>query len=105
MDGGERGFLERYALGVNDGVQALGARPFEYALTGSAPRPWQPADSLLVVFAMYFDLQSMQQTRELARGWIGQHSDAGQRAFPLPAATSRGGPLDADGVRLAPAPL
>jgi len=105
MDGGERGFLERYAAGVNDGVQALGARPFEYALTGSAPRPWQPADSLLVVFAMYFDLQSMQQTRELARGWMAEHSDAAQRAFLLPAATSWDAPLDADAVALAPAPL
>src|SRR5450830_886095 len=92
MDGGERGFLERYAAGVNDGVQALGARPFEYALTGSAPRPWQPADSLLVVFAMYFDLQSMQQTRVLARGWMAEHSDAAQRAFLLPAATRRSTP-------------
>src|SRR5450830_1309039 len=105
MDGGERGFLERYAAGVNDGVQALGARPFEYALTGSAPRPWQPADSLLVVFAMYFDLQSMQQTRELARGWMAEHSDAAQRAFLLPASTSWDAPLDADAVALAPAPV
>ncbi len=105
MDAGERNFLERYAAGVNDGVQALGARPFEYALTGSAPRPWQPADSLLVVFAMYFDLQSMQQTRALARGWIAEHSDAAQRAFLLPAATTWDAPLDADAIALTPAPL
>jgi penicillin amidase len=40
MNANERLFVERYAAGVNDGVDALGARPFEYALTGAAPRPW-----------------------------------------------------------------
>src|SRR5206468_7770817 len=70
----ERAFIERYVAGVNDGLNALGARPFEYALTGTAPRPWTPADSLLVVWAMYFDLQGNQESRELARGWLAGHA-------------------------------
>ena len=37
----ERALLERYATGVNAGLAALGARPFEYALTGAAQRPWR----------------------------------------------------------------
>ncbi|MGZ5131459.1 MAG: penicillin acylase family protein, partial [Caldimonas sp.] len=50
----DRALLERYAAGVNAGLEALAARPFEYAVLRSAPRPWRAEDSLLVVWAMYF---------------------------------------------------
>jgi penicillin amidase len=101
----ERLFVERYAAGVNDGVNALGARPFEYALTGAAPRPWTPADSLLVVWAMYFDLQGNQEPRELARDWLARNLDASQLAFLLPEASNWDAPLDAPGVAMAPVPV
>jgi penicillin amidase len=84
MPADERRFLDRYVAGINDGLNALGARPFEYALVGARPRAWTAADSLLVVYAMYFDLQDKQLPRELARGWLFDHSDAAQRAFLLP---------------------
>jgi len=90
----ERALLERYAVGVNEGLAALGARPFEYALTGAGQRPWRGSDSLLVVWAMYIDLQGMQASRELARGWLREHSDAGQLAFLLPEATDFDTTLD-----------
>lgn len=91
----ERALLERYAQGANDGLGALGAQPFEYALTGAAARPWTPHDSLLVVWAMYIDLQGSQAPRELARGWLREHSDAAQTAFLLPEATAFDLTLDA----------
>lgn len=91
----QRLFVERYAAGVNDGLNALGARPFEYALTGTRPRPWTPADSLLVVWAMYIDLQGNQETRDLARGWLARHTTPAQRAFLLPEASGWDAPLDA----------
>ena len=100
----ERALLERYAQGVNAGLDALGARPFEYALTGAAVRPWTAPDSLLVVWAMYIDLQGAQQARELARGWLQAHSDAAQLAFLLPEATAYDTTLD-QGKMAAPAPL
>jgi len=100
----ERALLERYAAGVNAGLAALGARPFEYALTGAAQRPWHGADSLLVVWAMYIDLQGMQASRELARGWLREHSDAAQLAFLLPEATAFDTTLDG-GAPPAPAPI
>ncbi|CAH0304232.1 Acyl-homoserine lactone acylase QuiP [Massilia sp. Bi118] len=105
MTPAQRQFVERYAAGVNDGVNALGARPFEYALTGAAPRPWTPADSMLVVWAMYFDLQGNQAPRELARGWLAQHTTAEQRAFLMPEASSWDAPLDAPDLSAAPAPV
>ncbi|MFC4932277.1 penicillin acylase family protein [Massilia sp. GCM10023247] len=90
----DRAFLERYVAGVNAGVQGLGARPFEYLLTGAPPAPWRAEDSLLAVWAMYIDLQGNQEPRELARGWLREHSDASQLAFLLPEASSWDAPLD-----------
>ena len=53
-----RAVLEAYAAGVNQGLAALAAKPFEYLLLRARPEPWAPADSLLVGGAMYFDLQA-----------------------------------------------
>jgi penicillin amidase len=102
----ERAFVERYVAGVNDGLDALRAPPFEYALTGTRPRRWSSADSLLVVYAMFVDLQGNLAPRELARGWLREHASAAQLAFLLPAATRWDAPLDARGVvpDLAPIP-
>lgn len=94
----DRAFIERYAAGVNDGLNALGARPFEYALVGAAPRPWTPADSLLVVWAMYFDLQGNQEARQLARGWLAGHANGEQAEFLLPTGSAHDAPLDASGL-------
>ena len=104
LNGPERALLDRYVTGVNDGLRALRAQPFEYALTGSAPRPWTAQDSLLVVWAMYIDLQNNLAPRELARGWMREHSDAAQLAFLLPDASAVDATLDG-GAAPAPAPL
>lgn len=90
----DRQLLQRYAAGVNAGLSALHARPFEYGLLRTQPAPWQPADSLLVVWAMYFDLQGNQERRELARGWLKDHSTAEQLAYLLPESSSQDAPLD-----------
>jgi penicillin amidase len=105
MPADDRRFLDRYVAGINDGINALGARPFEYALTGTVPRPWTAADSLLVVWAMFFDLQGMQEPRELARGWILDHTDAAQRAFLLPESTEWDAPLDQGAVAPSATPI
>jgi penicillin amidase len=95
MPANERAFLDRYAAGINDGLDALGARPFEYALIGVKPRRWEAADSLLVVWAMFLDLQGNLEPRELARGWFRDHTSAAQLAFLLPESTEWDAPLDA----------
>ena len=105
MAADDRRFIERYVAGINDGLGALAARPFEYVLTGTRPRPWSAADSLLVVWAMFFDLQGGQEARELARGWIAEHTDPAQRAFLLPEATEWDAPLDRDAVAPSGAPI
>ena len=98
MPASDRQFIGRYVAGINDGIKALGARPFEYALTGTKPRAWSAADSLLAAYAMFFDLQGSQAPRKLARGWIVEHTDPAQRAFLLPDATEWDAPLDAAAV-------
>ncbi len=106
MSMADRALLDRYVAGVNDGITALSNKPFEYALMNATPRAWTAADSLLVVCAMYFDLQGMLEPRELARGWLREHSTPEQLAFLLPEASQWDAPLDADaiGVPLAPIP-
>ncbi len=64
----ERALLEAYADGVNAGLATLAARPFEYLILRAPPEPWRPADSILVVFAMYVELQDENGTRETALG-------------------------------------
>nr|WP_241093307.1 penicillin acylase family protein [Xanthomonas sp.] len=58
--------LQAYSDGANRGLHALRVRPWPYLLLRQAPRDWQPTDSALAGYAMYFDLQDSQDTRELA---------------------------------------
>ncbi|XLZ70989.1 penicillin acylase family protein [Massilia sp. SR12] len=105
MPAEDRKLLERYSAGVNDGLNALGTRPFEYGLVGVAPRPWALEDSYLVALAMYIDLQVTGIGRELARGWLRANASAEQLAFLLPDATQWDAPLDAAGMAAPDAPI
>src|SRR6185437_8540328 len=62
----QRQLLDTYRDGVNQGLEALNARPFPYLLTGTHPVPWHSEDSVLVVKAMYFTLNDSGNHRELA---------------------------------------
>jgi penicillin amidase len=53
----DRTLLEAYTQGVNAGLQAMSAPPFEYLLLRQSPGPWLPEDSLLVVLSMFVTLQ------------------------------------------------
>jgi penicillin amidase len=53
----ERAAVEAYAAGVNAGLAALGAPPFEHVLLRLTPDPWRPEDSVLVALAMFLTLQ------------------------------------------------
>lgn len=86
-----RSLLARYRDGVNAGLAALHARPWEYWLLGSRPAAWTEADSLLVLDAMFFDLNDSSNARELAFAKI--HSALGEPVYKFLA--SSGGPWDA----------
>ena len=48
--------LDLYRDGVNAGLANLREKPWEYLLLGTQPQPWRSEDSLLVIAAMYLDL-------------------------------------------------
>lgn len=66
----ERELLERYAAGVNAGLESLGTHPFEYWIIRGRPAPWRPEDCLLVVYAMYVDLTYEGFEEEAMRGAV-----------------------------------
>ena len=71
--GTHRAQLQAYTDGVNAGLQALTVRPWPYVLLRQTPRRWEMADSALVGYAMYFELQDSRNARELAMSRIKPH--------------------------------
>jgi len=65
----DRAILQAYADGVNAALDAMSGRPFEYQLLRSEPQRWTPADSLLVVFTMFFELNDERADRDTQRGF------------------------------------
>lgn len=70
LDPGGRGVLEAYAAGVNAAISDSGMRPFEYLLLRAKPAPWRAEDTLLVVFAMWIDLQGLEDRSEQQNGLL-----------------------------------
>src|SRR6188474_652322 len=64
MSARDRAILEAYTAGVNSGLAAMTAPPFEYLLLRQVPEPWRAEDSLLVVLSMFITLQDADGTFE-----------------------------------------
>lgn len=90
----ERKVLDAYVSGVNSGLGALGSAPFEYAVLLAKPQPWRPEDSLLVAYAMYFDLQGVAPTDELTLAATERKLGAAMADFLFPAGTALDSALD-----------
>ncbi|MFV7769567.1 penicillin acylase family protein [Shewanella marisflavi] len=73
--------LQRYADGANQALAAQTLKSFEYLLTRAKPAPWQPADSLLVIYSMYLDLQGNSLKRDLTLDHIERRFGSEMRAF------------------------
>lgn len=63
----QRALLAAYTRGVNAALASLHSRPWEYWLLGSAPVPWREEDTVLVSYAMWWDLQYGGVERELLK--------------------------------------
>jgi penicillin G amidase len=63
----QRAVLGAYARGANAGLASLSSRPWEYWLLRQRPAPWQPEDTVLVEYAMWWDLQANGFPREILR--------------------------------------
>jgi penicillin amidase len=89
----QRALLDAYVDGVNAGLGALGDKPFEYVLLRAEPRPWQAADSILVIYAMYFDLQDWRTRVETEVGVVHDHVPAQIFDFVEPEGSEWDAPL------------
>jgi len=71
----EKTLLDAYAAGANAALSGLGAKPWEYLVLRTDPRPWLPEDSVLCIYAMSLDLQdetgSYEQTLMTVRDQLG----------------------------------
>lgn len=85
--------LAAYAEGVNAGLRALRARPWEYLLLRTQPTPWKPEDSILAAFAMYLTLHDATGEEELAREQLRAHLPPALHAFLYPVGTEWDAPL------------
>ncbi len=65
-----RADLEAYAAGVNAGLAALEAAPFEYLALRVTPEPWRPEDSMLTLIAMSVTLQGAQWEYQYTLGTL-----------------------------------
>ena len=61
----DRRMLQAYAAGVNAGLGALDAKPFEYFLVNQTPRLWALEDTILAIHAMWITLTDEAAERDL----------------------------------------
>jgi penicillin amidase len=99
----EKVLLDAYTAGANAGFAALGHAPFEYSILRVTPVPWRDADTLLVVYAMYFELEESDGWSQRRQALADQALGPTLAAFLYP----KGTPADAalDGSMLPEPPL
>ncbi len=90
----ERVVLNAYSEGVNAGLQAFGAAPFEYQLLGVEPQPWLAEDSGLCLMAMFLTLQQKLAGRESALGLMHDLLSSELVEFLTPRGTEWDAPLE-----------
>ena len=86
--------IEAYTQGVNQGIQSLKQPPFEYLLLGETPVPWKAEDSVLVLYAMFLELQGNASKQDRLFGLLKKHLPEEVLAFLTPRGTSWDSPLD-----------
>ncbi len=100
----EWALIAAYAAGVNAGLTALSASPFEYLLLRRDPVPWRSEDTLLAVYAMYLTLQGEQWQRESIVGLLHERLPPTLAAFLDPPGTEWDAPLQGQPLLTPPLP-
>ena len=100
----ERARLDAYTEGVNAGLAALGASPFEYLLLRQEPRPWVVEDSVLVVASMFFELNDADGHYESTLGLIHDVLPPELAAFLSPIGTDWDAPVEDEVIATPPFP-
>src|SRR5512137_103659 len=100
----ERSLLDAYARGVNAGLESLRVRPFEYLLLRQRPERWQPQDCLLVVYAMYLQLNDAEASADRQRGLLAAALPPDVFRFVYSVAPAWEAPIDGLVMSAAPVP-
>ncbi len=100
----ERAVIEAYTAGVNAGLAALGAKPFEYLVLRTMPQPWRDEDSLLVGYAMLLEQQGDAASHERLLLTVRETLGLDALAFFSPVAGPRDAALDGSTAPLPPPP-
>lgn len=100
----DRRVLEAYVTGVNSGIQALSAAPFEYLLLRQTPQWWQPADSMLVAYSMFLTLQDGDGAYESMLGTLHDVLPPAMAAFLAPRGTEWDTPIEGEAFAVPPIP-
>jgi penicillin amidase len=99
-----RALLEAYAAGVNAGLRELRVRPFEYLVLRSDPAPWRPEDPILVLLAMFIELQDEEGQLESTLGVLRDTLPPALFDFLAPLGTAWDAPLAGGPVTQPPVP-
>ena len=91
---GQRALVDAYTAGVNAGLAALRARPFEYYVLRVRPQPWLAEDTLLIGYTMVLDLQDVQNKYELTLAAIQSRYGRAMLDFLAPRGTEFDAALD-----------
>jgi penicillin amidase len=100
-----RSIVEQYAAGVNAGVDSLGSRPFEYLLLQKEPREWLPEDSVVVVYAMFVQLNDSRARKDVRRGFVHRIVPPQVYTWLYPEGTQWDAPLMGEPRTVPPYPL
>ncbi len=100
----ERSSIQAYGEGVNAGLAALGAPPFEYLALRTDPQPWRPEDTILAELAMFVTLQGGLPERESLLGVMHDVLPPALFAFLAPSGTEWDAPLVGGAFAVPPVP-
>ena len=100
----EQKVLAAYTEGVNAGLGALPVRPFEYLLLRSLPEPWRREDSILTIFAMYFQLNDEDGVRDRTVARLHDALSPALFRFLTVAGTDWDAPLIGETIEVPPVP-
>ncbi|HVT74118.1 MAG TPA: penicillin acylase family protein [Lacunisphaera sp.] len=100
----ERALLQAYAQGVNAGLGTLGKIPWEYLVLRAPVASWRPEDSVLCMYAMWFQLQDSEAGYERSRAALRETAGLAALEFLSPRGTSWDAALDGSTFPAAPLP-
>ncbi len=90
--------LKKYVEGVNIGLNGLRSKPFEYWLLSTEPKQWNVEDTFLVIYSMFFTLQSSNGEFEWQNYLLRKTFSPELVSFLLPDMTEWDAPMQVDQI-------